>query len=144
MDISEEVKDYISYIRLKTNIDDVFKAAELGNFEFVTKKDGIYELVAFGETILENRNDIRNNFIKICRNILMKSSEVTKYDVDFMIIGFCQETQYVGACKFIENVINISETYPIHKVQTPFENSIVYKYYEGEHLEYLKEVLDKD
>ncbi|QDR66091.1 hypothetical protein FPV13_14415 (plasmid) [Mammaliicoccus sciuri] len=92
---------------------------------------------------MEDANDIAIKLIKIFRNMLCNSRDIIVYDVDFMIIGFYQETQFEGSKKFIENIVDITQTYPRNLVKTPFQSSIVNKYYEDDHLSYLKDVLER-
>lgn len=140
MDITSEVRDYLEFIMNQSKIFQIFESLENQKMSFITQHNRIYDL---GEVIMEGANDIVIRLIKVFKNILCKSREITIYDVDFMIIGFYQETQFERAEKFIENIVDITKTYPSNFVETPFQSSIVNKYYEGDHLSYLKDVLER-
>lgn len=140
MDITSEVRDYLEFIMTQSEIVQIFESIENQKLSFITQHNRIYDL---GEVIMEDANDIAIKLIKIFRNMLCNSREITVYDVDFMIIGFYQETQFEGSKNFIENIVDITQTYPSNFVKTPFQSSIVNKYYEGDHLSYLKDVLER-
>ncbi len=140
MDITREVRDYLEFIITQSKIVQIFESIENQKLSFITQHNRIYDL---GEVIMEDANDIAIKLIKIFRNMLCNSREITVYDVDFMIVGFYQETQFEGAKNFIENIVDITQTYPSNLVKTPFQSSIVNKYYEGDHLSYLKDVLER-
>lgn len=140
MDITSEVLDYLEFIMTQSEIVQIFESIENQKLSFITQHNRIYDL---GEVIMEDANDIVIKLIKVFKNILCNSREITIYDVDFMIIGFYQKTQFERAEKFIENIVDITKTYPSNLVETPFQSSIVNKYYEGDHLSYLKDVLER-
>lgn len=140
MDITSEVRDYLEFIMNQSKIVRIFESLENQKMSFITQHNRIYNL---GEVIMEDANDIVIRLIKVFKNILCKSREITIYDVDFMIIGFYQETQFERTEKFIENIVDITKTYLSNLVETRFQSSIVNKYYEGDHLSYLKDVLER-
>lgn len=140
MDITREVHDYLDFIITQSKIVQIFESIENEKLSFIMQYNRIYDL---GEVIMEDANDIAIKLIKIFRNMLCNSRDITVYDVDFMIIGFYQETQFEGSKKFIENIVDITQTYPRNLVKTPFQSSIVNKYYEDDHLSYLKDVLER-
>ncbi len=140
MDITREVHDYLDFIITQSKIVQIFESIENEKLSFIMQHNRIYDL---GEVIMEDANDIAIKLIKIFRNMLCNSRDITVYDVNFMIIGFYQETQFEGSKKFIENIVDITQTYPRNLVKTPFQSSIVNKYYEDDHLSYLKDVLER-
>lgn len=140
MDITREVHDYLDFIITQSKIVQIFESIENEKLSFIMQHNRIYDL---GEVIMEDANDIAIKLIKIFRNMLCNSRDITVYDVDFMIIGFYQKTQFEGSKKFIENIVDITQTYPRNLVKTPFQSSIVNKDYEDDHLSYLKDVLER-
>lgn len=140
MDITSEVRDYLEFIMTQSEIIQIFESIENQKLSFITQDNRIYNL---GEVIMEDANGIAIKLIKVFKNMLCSSREITIYDVNFMIIGFYQETQFKGTKRFIKNIVDITKTYPSYLVETPFQNSIVNKFYEGDHLSYLKDVLDR-
>lgn len=136
LNVSEEVLNYIQTICSDNKIYDVLNAIDTEVFEVITKKDNIYNM---GIPIYEDEERVVMNLIDFFLNILKAPEKMTTYDVDFILIGFIQETQYKSTELFLKPILKTIAFYPNQNINTPFSESIVYSIYSGEHLEIIKD-----
>ncbi|BBD87501.1 hypothetical protein SA58113_p20057 (plasmid) [Staphylococcus argenteus] len=136
LNLSDEVSKYIQMICRENQIYEVLNAINAGTYEVITRKNNIYDK---GIPIYDDEERIVMKLLNFFLDVLKDPKDVTTYDIDFILTGILEGTQYVSTERFVQKIFNSIALYPNECLSTHFFNSIIVRYYSGEHLEIIRD-----
>lgn len=135
LNLTSEVKTYMTDFIINNNIHAIIGSLENGRLSYISEWDSIDD-IEYGMEIEIVDESFKNRFARFFNNIIENPKEITIYDIDFILIGLLQETSKHSVKTLVRQLLS-SIKLEFEEINTKLSQSIIYKLYDKEHLEFV-------